>query len=166
MLRHHPSDLPALRGFTLIELIATMVILGVLAVVALPKLSGTAGFRQTAYHDEVVATLRYAQKTAISHRRLVCATVAASTVTLTVAATNPAVGCGTATLNGPDGNSAYAVSLDPTNATSTIAPAGPIYFQSTGTATNASGVITDYTVTISGTPSVNIAVSGATGYVQ
>jgi len=151
-------------GFTLVELVMVIVILGILAVVALPKLDNTI-FRQSAFHDEVVAALRYAQKTAVSHRRLVCVGFASTTVTLTIAATNPAAAC-SAALNGPDGDSAYARSHDTTNATAAIAPAGPVYFQPSGIATSdAAGTnITDFTVTV--TDMTPITVVGATGYVN
>jgi len=60
-------------GFTLIELIVTIVIIGILAVVVIPKWSGTSGFDERGFRDRVVAGLRYAQKNAIASRRTVCA---------------------------------------------------------------------------------------------
>lgn len=50
-----------------------MVIIGILAVVAIPKLSGGSGFDERGFRDRVVAGLRYAQKSAIASRRTVCA---------------------------------------------------------------------------------------------
>jgi MSHA pilin protein MshC len=153
-------------GFTLVELVTVIVILGVLAVVVLPRMTGASAFRGLAFHDEVVAALRYAQKTAVSHRRLVCASFTASTVTLNIASANGATTCGAATLNGPDGNAAYARSLDPANVTVSIAPAGPVYFQPAGTITSdgAGTLITDYAVTVTGASAILLA--GATGYVN
>lgn len=60
-------------GFTLVELVVIIVILGILAVVALPRMD-TSGYRAAEFHDRVLAALRYAQKTATSHRRTVCVT--------------------------------------------------------------------------------------------
>lgn len=53
------------RGFSLIELVAVIVMLGALAVFALPRLE-TAGFDRYAFRQELLAALRYAQKTALA----------------------------------------------------------------------------------------------------
>ena len=62
------------RGFTLIELIMVIVILGVLAVVAAPRILNIGDFAARGFHDETLSILRYAQKTAIAQRRMVCVT--------------------------------------------------------------------------------------------
>jgi Tfp pilus assembly protein FimT len=145
----------------LVELVMVIVVLGILAVVALPRMSDTSTFRAASFQDEVAAALRYAQKTAVSHRRLVCATFTTTTVTLTIAAANPAVACGVATLNAPDGNSAFARSLDTTNVTTTAV--GPIYFQPSGIATSdvAGTTIANFNTTVTGLTAITVV--GATG---
>jgi MSHA pilin protein MshC len=60
------------RGFTLVELIMVIVIMGVLAVYAAPRIFSNADFYARGLHDETLALLRYAQKTAIAQRRMVC----------------------------------------------------------------------------------------------
>jgi MSHA pilin protein MshC len=77
---HHPRQ----RGFTLIELIMVIVILGVLAVFAAPRMFNTADFTARGFHDETLSLLRYAQKTAIAQRRSVCVALNASGVTLAI----------------------------------------------------------------------------------
>ena len=67
------TDRPA-RGFTMVELIAVMLLVGVLAVVALPRLDGTLGLRGSAWRDQVLAATLQARSLATGHRRLVCLT--------------------------------------------------------------------------------------------
>ena len=61
-------------GFTLIELIMVIVLLGVLAVFAAPRFFNGTDFNARGFHDETLAFLRYAQKTAVAQRRTVCVT--------------------------------------------------------------------------------------------
>jgi len=60
------------RGFTLVELVMTLVVIGVLAAVAAPRFFGNNVFQSRGFADQVQAALRYAQKTAIAQRRNVC----------------------------------------------------------------------------------------------
>jgi MSHA pilin protein MshC len=93
-----------LRGFTLIELIMVIVILGVLAVFAAPRLLNTSDFTARGFHDETLSLLRYAQKVAIAQRRTVCVTFTPSSASLTMASTAATFDCATATaLSGPKG---------------------------------------------------------------
>jgi MSHA pilin protein MshC len=151
------------RGFTLVELITVMILIGILAVVALPNLSSVQGFGATSFHDRVAASLRFAQKSAVARRRMVCATVAADglSLTLTAAASFGAGACANA-MNGPDGASPAASAP----ASVTLTPAGTLYFQPSGSVTNdATGTaIANFVLTVTGqTP---ITVTGATGYVN
>lgn len=72
------------RGFTLIELIMVIVMLGVLAVFAAPRLLNTDDFNARGFHDETMSLLRYAQKTAIAQRRTVCVALNDTGVTLRI----------------------------------------------------------------------------------
>lgn len=151
------------QGFTLVELVMVIVILGVIAVVALPKLTGTSVFAGSAFRSEVVSALRYAQKSAVSHRRLVCATLTASTVTLTIAAANPATSCTTA-LASPDGT-AY----QSKDSTVTASGASALFFQPSGLVTSDGAGTTPVSGavgTISITGQTDIKIEGATGYVE
>lgn len=154
------------QGFTLVELVMVIVILGVIAVVALPKLTGTSVFAGSAFRSEVVSALRYAQKSAVSHRRLVCATLTASTVTLTIAAANPATSCTTA-LASPDGT-AYQ-SKDSTVTASGTPIASGLFFQPSGLVTSdgaGTTLVSGAAGTINITDQTDIKIEGATGYVE
>ena len=96
------------RGFTLIELIMVIIILGVLAVFAAPRLFDSRDFYARGFHDETLAYLRYAQKTAIAQRRTVCVTFpnTYSSLTLTISQNAATLDCATAVaLTGPNGSS-------------------------------------------------------------
>ncbi|MFA6270800.1 MAG: GspH/FimT family pseudopilin [Candidatus Paceibacterota bacterium] len=69
-------------GFTLVELITVMLIIGILAVVVLPRLDLLRGFDEIGYRDKVKATLEYARKSAVAMRRQVRVTIAASGLTI------------------------------------------------------------------------------------
>lgn len=54
------------RGFTLLELTVTLIVVGILAAYVAPRFFDTQAFQERGYVDEVAATLRYAQKIAVA----------------------------------------------------------------------------------------------------
>lgn len=147
----HPKQL---IGFTLIELVMVIVILSILSVVAAPKFFDNSVFQSRGFADQVLATLRYAQKTAIAQHRLACANLTSATVTLTIANLSSDTSCSLA-LNLPDrvGNTLDA----PTGIT--LTPATSINFDALGRAN------TPANITISGVATA-IIVEAETGYVH
>lgn len=55
-------------GFTLIELIVVLLIIGIIALIGAPKFFATSSYQQLGYFEEMAAAARYAQKIAIATR--------------------------------------------------------------------------------------------------
>jgi MSHA pilin protein MshC len=149
------------HGFTLIELIVTMIIIGVLAVVVAPKFFDRGTFDRRGFHDQVMAALRYAQKAAIAQHRNVCVVFGANpaSVTLTQVATGspcPGVSPGN-NLASPSG---LTYSISSSNVSFSGSPAN-FSFNSLGQPSFSS---TPLPVQVSGAATINV--EPETGYVH
>ncbi len=80
MLRRHSS------GFTLVELVVLIVILGVLALTVMPRFFSRQTFESRGFFDQTKAAIRYAQKTAIAQRRTVHVNLRGNAICLTYVA--------------------------------------------------------------------------------
>lgn len=148
------------HGFTLVELIMVMVLIGVLAAIGVPQLVGDNSLAAATFSDEVASSLRSAQKTAVARRRLVCASVGGSAVTLQLAASPGAAGCD--------------IALDALGATATAggvtASSHTLYFQPSGlitaSATGRDTVRGAVVIRLDGEERRRIAFEGSTGHVQ
>ncbi len=152
------------RGFTLIELVTIMILLGILAVVALPHFNLT-DFAAARFRDEALSGLRYAQKAASSHRRLVCASLAERRIDFAIAATSSTTTCtGTTPLPLPANGQAQVSTSDSAvslSATSGTLPA-TLFFRPDGTI-DEGGAWINRTLSING---LTITLTGETGLVQ
>lgn len=92
----HPSH-GGQFGFTMIELIVVMIVIGILAVVVLPRFDLLGGFDEIGYRDKVRATLEYARKLAVAQRRNVCVRTSGNSLELTIENTVPESSAGTCT---------------------------------------------------------------------
>ena len=70
----------SLAGFTIVELIVTIAIVGILAAVAAARFVGKGGFESRGYFDETITLVRHAQKTAIAQRRNVIVEISADRI--------------------------------------------------------------------------------------
>lgn len=145
-------------GFTFTELIAVIVILGILAVVALPRLN-TSDYQSFDFRERVVSTLRYAQKTAVSHRRLVCVSFTANSVSLKIAGSGGAVAC-----NFDLPLATGEASASSASASFTTTPTG-IFMQPDGRITSDGNGVTLAPASIQVQGADSISVVGASGHV-
>jgi len=150
-------------GFTLVELVATLIIVGVLAVVAMPRFFERQTFDARAFSDQTLSILRYAQKAAVAQRRTVCvafspANAVPATITLTVASTFDG-NCDT-DLTGPNRAAPYMITapvgisfsaLNPNVTSNSFSPLGQ------------AGI--GQTIQVSGAPNI-ITIERETGYVR
>jgi MSHA pilin protein MshC len=141
------------RGFSLIELIMVMVIVGILAVVVLPRFFDVNVFKSRGFADQVQATLRYAQKEAIAQHRFVCVAFTTNSITLTINTTATCPGGNLASLSG---STTTILTANPTSITFTGIPTG-FYFDALGKPS------LSQTITIA---TYSIVIEAETGYVH
>ena len=104
----------------------------------------------------------------MGHRRLVCATVTNTTVSLRIASVNPANACDT-DLRGPDGSTVFARAGNnqaTTVVTAGSAPATVLFFQPDGRVTRDGAGANAVDWTITPTAAAVISIFGETGHVE
>lgn len=89
LLQPTPSLSRRQPGFTMVELIVMMIVIGILAVAVLPRFDLLRGFDEVGYRDQVKATLEYARKSAVAQRRSVRVTLAGNNLTLNIETCHP-----------------------------------------------------------------------------
>ncbi|MEO8006970.1 MAG: prepilin-type N-terminal cleavage/methylation domain-containing protein [Betaproteobacteria bacterium] len=149
-----------LRGFTLVELVVTLILVSILAVIAIPRLN-TRTFDAVSFYQEVLSSVRYAQKEAVAKRRVVCVTLAASSVTIKFASAEGSSTCNT-DLVSPRGVSPFVVSAA---SGVVLSPVVSFYFDPLGRPFDGAGVPSaQRTIGITGAQS--FVIEAETGYVH
>lgn len=141
------------RGFTMVELILVMVIAGILAAVAVPRMVGRNTFDERGFADQLAATVRFAQKLAVAQRREVCVSLTANNATLwyDAACATPAPG--------PGGEKPYTVTAP---GGVTIAPVTVLTFDRGGRPDTPDQL----DIQINGTGTHHVRIEQETGYVH
>jgi MSHA pilin protein MshC len=144
-------------GFTLIEMITVMLLLGILSIAVLPRFFDTQSFSNRGFSDQLKAAVEFARKSAVAERRNVCVTFGA-TITMTRAVTaGSGVACTQALVNPATGT---AFNLVPPVGVTVNSTLSPVIFSGLGD-TNGTA-----TVTLTGNATQGFVIVGNTGYVQ
>ena len=144
------------RGFTLVEMVVILVVVGILAVTTLPRFASKSDFDARGFFDATASMLRYAQKSAVAQRRTVCVGFGAdSSLSLTIASSFGGA-CDTP-LAGPNGVAPYALAADGVGFA-----AAPVNFSFLPSGEASLG----QSFSVANLPGRSITVVAATGYVQ
>jgi MSHA pilin protein MshC len=152
-------------GFTMVELVVVMILIGVLAAIGIPRLMGDKNMEGAVFGDQVVSGLRRAQKIATGHRRVVCASVGPKAVIVRLNDCGSA-GLAVTGLSDDDYTTTDSV-LTVTTTTLYFQPDGRITLDLAGAAPISAGAIA-ITGNVNGQPTTfrTIRVEGTTGYVE
>ena len=151
------------QGFTLIELVTVVVLVSALSVFVAPRMFNTSVFNARGLQDETLALFRYAQKTAIAQRRVVCVAFTIDSASLRISALPAHSTCDTP-LRGPAG--AVPGTVSGKGGASYSAIPVDFSFNGLGQPVDASGApLASQVLQISSMDSV-ITVEASTGYVH
>lgn len=161
-------------GFTLVELMVTLVVAGIIAAVAIPRFANQQGFQSRAFFEQVQEAIKFSQKAAIAQRKRVFVSIAATTVQACYVAAcgNP----GALTVTDPTTGAALSLSAQDARGVAfqavTLNPATTIVFDPLGRPRDAAGVllaaVTTINVNSTAAGDINRAISiePETGYVH
>jgi MSHA pilin protein MshC len=149
---------PRSHGFTLGELVLVIVLIGILAALAGPRLFSFQAFASRGFYDEAQAVVRYAQKVAIARRQTIVVCISADRIAVISSAD-----CNSSPVpvQHPVGSGPLETSTAPSGVT--LSPVGSFSFDSRGRP-NAATTIT-LNSTIGGEPTRQILIAEETGYV-
>jgi prepilin-type N-terminal cleavage/methylation domain-containing protein len=156
------------QGFTLIELVLVLMVIAILSAAAASKFSSVSTFNNQLYHDQVLNSIRYAQKLAVGMSTHIQVDLTSNTIQLRIRQEGGSCGSGTTFLpvfDPASGTYGY-LKTAPTGTTIAAGAGWPIFFNSLGQAvqvSNCSTIANTYTLTAGG---IGITVIGQTGFTQ
>lgn len=141
------------QGFTLVEMAITLVVMGILLSVLMPRLFDTGEFSTRSFADALIADLRFAREEAIAQRApiYVSLTAGQAQFCLDAACTQPATGA--------DGKSPFVLA---TPGGVSLGTTASFRFDALG-ATDLSSALA---VSIVGSPALTVTIESDTGYVH
>ncbi len=159
---HQSRSAVSSYGFTLVELVVTMIVVAILAVIAIPRLN-TRTFDTVGFYQEVLSSVRYAQKEAVAKRRVVCVTLVATSVTIKFASVEGSSACNT-DLVSPRGVSPFVVTAA---GVVVLSPTVSFFFDPLGRPFDGAGVPSPQrTISIIGDGTQSFVIEAETGYVH
>lgn len=154
----HPRTKKCTAGFTLLEMIVVIVLIGILSIAIVPRMTATQSINNRGFSDQLKAAVEFARKSAVASRRNVCVTFSAALITLNRAPVAGSAAACTVALVNPATGSAY-----------TLVPPAGVTVASSNTTLIFSGLGSanvDTSVTLTGDATQGFAVVANTGYVQ
>lgn len=146
-------------GFTLVELVVVIVLLGILGTFVAPKFFILDDFTDRGYYDEIASANRYAQKLAVASGCDVRVVMNASGFTLSQRANCDTGSAFTRDLILPGKDSATVSAPGGTS----VSPATTVIFSPLGSAIDAARNVTDFTFSVGGR---SLTIVGETGFVD
>ncbi len=158
-------------GFTIVELILTLVIIGIMSAIAGSKFFSAADYNRRVYYDEVINSIRYARKLAVATNAHVQVDLTSTSVTLRnrIEGSNCTTGTTFSVVTDPANrnNSGYVKTAPGQVALNFSTANWPIYFNGLGQALLASNCsVLSSASTVQVVNGNAITVTGETGFVQ
>ncbi len=155
------------RGFTLVELVLTIVVLGIISFVALPKFFNQATFDERFFYDDLLAASRYASKLAVGSGCAVRVSISATGYSLTQDSNcNFAAPNYNLIVQRPDDGGAYANSDVPDSLSISSTESTLIFWPNHRVVDGSGSAISTATIQLSGEQNRQIIIYGGSGYVQ